>query len=98
MKIRRAMTVVLASLALASCRSEHSVQPSPKADTTGEAKEEAASLVEVSAGKQFNPPVRPEQLPKGSWFCEMGGTVHWAQPQEGDRQCPLCRMELKHKE
>jgi hypothetical protein len=47
-------------------------------------------------GKQFKPPVHPEQIPAGAWYCDMG-LVHWAQLKEGNHQCPLCKMELKQK-
>ena len=30
-------------------------------------------------GKEFKPPVKPEQLPAGVWYCDMG-TVHYARP------------------
>jgi hypothetical protein len=48
-------------------------------------------------GKQFSPPINKSQLPPGVWYCDMGD-VHWAQKQEGNRQCPLCKMELRHKD
>lgn len=54
-------------------------------------------MVEVPAkGKQFKPPIRPEQLPAGAWYCDMG-TVHWVQLDEGDHLCPFCKMDLKQK-
>jgi hypothetical protein len=56
-----------------------------------------SSKVDVPAeGKKFNPPLRAEQLPAGAWYCDMG-TVHWAQMNEGNRTCPICKMDLKHK-
>lgn len=55
------------------------------------------SPVEVPVeGKEFKPPVRPEQLPRGAWYCDMG-TVHWAQLKEGNHMCPICKMDLKKK-
>ena len=53
--------------------------------------------IEIPAeGKQIEPPARAAQLPTGAWYCDMG-LVHWAQLNEGKRQCPLCKMELKQK-
>ncbi len=50
-------------------------------------------------GVEFNPPIDPEQLPadKELWYCDMG-TVEWAQAEEGDGQCPVCGMNLTHRE
>lgn len=48
-------------------------------------------------GKKFTPPIKPAQLPAGVWYCEMGGTVHYARGDKGDGKCPLCHMKLKHK-
>lgn len=53
-------------------------------------------VVITAEGTRFAPPIRPEQLPKGAWFCDMG-TVHYARTVEGDGKCPLCHMKLKHK-
>lgn len=54
-------------------------------------------IVEVpDEGAEFDPPIDPEQLPDGVWFCDMG-TAHWAQPEKGDDECPLCGMRLTEK-
>ncbi len=47
-------------------------------------------------GKKFDPPIQPEQLPEGGWYCDMG-TVHYARGEKGDGKCPLCMMRLKQK-
>ena len=49
-----------------------------------------------SEGKRFDPPVTPESLPSGSYYCDMG-TVHYAQPERGDQTCPICKMKLSLK-
>ncbi len=55
-------------------------------------------IVEVpEEGVEFDPPIDPEQLPDGVWFCDMG-TTHWAQPEQGDDECPVCGMRLTEKE
>ncbi len=55
------------------------------------------SPVQVPAeGKEFKPPIRAEQLPSGAWYCDMG-TVHWAQMNENNHTCPICKMDLKKK-
>ena len=50
-------------------------------------------------GVEFDPPIDPEQLPKDRdlWYCDMG-TVEWAQGEEGDGECPVCGMDLTHRE
>jgi Cu(I)/Ag(I) efflux system membrane fusion protein len=48
-------------------------------------------------GTRFNPPIKPEQLPDGAWYCDMG-TVEYARSEQGDGECPVCGMKLKHKE
>lgn len=63
------------------------------------AKKEPAALatVEVAAkGTVFDPPVKPEQIPAGAWYCDMG-TVEYASLEKGDGKCPKCGMMLKQK-
>jgi hypothetical protein len=56
-----------------------------------------AKQVKVPAkGKKYDPPIKPEQLPEGVWYCDMG-TVHYARGEKGDGKCPLCMMRLKQK-
>ena len=56
-----------------------------------------APKVEVpEEGVQFSPPIDPGRLPEGVWYCEMG-TTHWAQPEKGDDECPICGMRLTEK-
>lgn len=75
--------VFLAALAFAACEPQTtSVQVTP---------------VEVADdGTRFEPPVHPEQLPAGVWFCDMG-TVHYARHHKGDGKCPVCGMMLEQK-
>ena len=70
----------------------------PESSPTATASAAAATgPVEVPAdGKKFDPPVTPAQLPPGAWYCDMG-TVHWAQMNEGNKTCPICKMTLKQK-
>jgi hypothetical protein len=68
------------------------VVDAPKADAPA-----ALAMVEVPAtGKEFNPPVKPEQIPAGAYYCDMG-TVEYARMEEGDGKCAVCGMMLKHK-
>ena len=61
-------------------------------ETVGE-----APKVEVAEeGTEFSPPIDPERLPEGVWYCDMG-TTHWAQPEKGDDECPICGMRLTEK-
>ena len=68
------------------------------APTTGESAEgEKLAMVEVSKeGTKFDPPVKPEQIPAGAWYCDMG-TVEYARMEKGDGKCPTCGMFLKEK-
>jgi len=52
-----------------------------------------ASVELEPGGTTFEPPVQPEQIPEGAWYCDMG-TVHYARPDEGDGSCPVCGMKL----
>ena len=47
-------------------------------------------------GARLDPAVKPEQIPAGAWYCDMG-TVHYARGEKGDGKCPLCKMDLKQK-
>jgi len=57
----------------------------------------ALALVTVTAeGSTFDPAVKPEQIPIGAWYCDMG-TVEFARLEKGDGKCPNCGMMLKEK-
>jgi hypothetical protein len=88
--LKIALALSLVSVAFACSLSGHS-QSSSRATSS------SIALVTVPAeGRSFDPPIDPDQLPAGVWYCDMG-KVHWAQPKEGDRQCPICKMELKQR-
>ncbi len=60
-----------------------------------EGAEEMEKVELAAAGAKFDPAIKPEQLPDGAWYCDMG-TVHWAaaeKPEDG--KCPECGMALK---
>lgn len=66
-----------------------------KADESGEAA--PPDLVTVSsAGTEFDPPVKLEQIPDGVWICDMG-TVHYARSEKGDGKCAVCSMDMTQK-
>jgi hypothetical protein len=52
---------------------------------------------DLAGGTKYDPPIKPEAVPAGHWYCDMG-TVHYARATEGDGKCSLCGMKLKHKE
>jgi hypothetical protein len=59
--------------------------------------EAPAAMVTVTAeGTTFDPPVKPEQIPAGAWYCDMG-TVEFARLEKGDGKCSACGMMLKEK-
>lgn len=72
------------------------VNTTPPAESTPEVETTPTAKVEVAAkGQKFDPAIKPEQLPSGAWYCDMG-TVHWAateKPENG--KCPECGMMLK---
>lgn len=56
---------------------------------------DGGQLVEISAeGTRFDPPVGVEQIPAGAYYCDMGGSVHYASTEAGDGSCPVCGMFL----
>lgn len=68
-------------------------EPAPAADEEASANTETVEL--TSAGVAFDPAIKPEQLPAGAWYCDMG-TVHWAASDKPkDSKCPECGMMLK---
>lgn len=84
--------VLTVGLALVGCGKTEGEKPS--APSTDKA---ASGVVTVpDEGKKFDPPIKPEQLPSGAWYCDMG-TVHYARMTEGDKKCPECQMNLKQK-
>ena len=57
---------------------------------------EKLAMVEVSKkGTKFDPSVKVEQIPSGTWMCDMGGNVEYAAMEKGDGKCPVCHMNLK---
>jgi rubrerythrin len=59
-----------------------------------ESAEETASVTVPKEGKEFDPAVSVDKLPKGAWACDMGGTAHYAAMEKGDGRCPVCNMML----
>lgn len=53
------------------------------------------AVVQVAAdGTRFDPAVPVAQLPKGAWYCDMGGTAHYATMTKAEK-CPVCGMRLE---
>lgn len=72
-------------------------EPSAAEPPAAEPPAEVATVDVTAAGTKLDPPVKPEQLPAGAWYCDMG-TVHWAAMEKpADGNCPLCGMKLKQK-
>jgi hypothetical protein len=51
----------------------------------------------VAMGTKHDPPITPDKVPAGHWYCDMGGSVHYSQTTEGNGKCALCSMKLIHK-
>lgn len=81
---------LLMTLSLAACEKEQA-----EAEATGsEAPAEAEGPVEVAAdGTVFDPPISPDRLPDGVYFCDMG-TTHYARADYDGERCPECNMML----
>lgn len=52
----------------------------------------------MAMGTKHDPPITPDKVPAGHWYCDMGGSVHYSQAKEGDGKCALCSMKLHHKQ
>jgi rubrerythrin len=63
-----------------------------------ESAEETASVTVPKEGKEFDPAVSVDKLPKGAWHCNMGGKAHYAAMEKGDGRCPVCNMMLSKAE
>ena len=68
-------------------------EPATPDEPVAEKPAEGATVEVAAAGTKFDPPVKPQQLPDGAYFCDMG-TVHYAQTDPGEK-CPVCGMALK---
>ncbi len=70
------------------------VASEPPPEVVQEEGDAALGPVEVDEeGTEFDPPVQPEQIPDGAWYCDMG-TVHYARLEHGDGKCTRCGMNL----
>ena len=83
-------------LAVVGCGKTESEKPSTGTTAPAVSGVVAGVVAVPDDGKKFDPPIKPEQLPSGAWYCDMG-TVHYARMHEGDKKCPLCMMKLKQK-
>lgn len=68
-------------------------EPTEPEAKTVEAPAAIASL--PASGRKFDPPIEPDTLPQGSYYCDMG-TTHWAtSTMPSNAKCPVCGMNLK---
>jgi hypothetical protein len=110
MKFQLALIATVFMFAACEQKPADTVEPTPLPVTAAqvapeEAKPEPAApadaaplaLLAVTAeGTTFDPAVKPEQIPAGAWYCDMG-TVEFARLEKGDGKCPACGMMLKEK-
>lgn len=74
------------AFALVACDKEQSQTEAPASQETG--------TVEVAAdGTVFDPPISPDRLPDGVYYCDMG-TTHYARAHYNGERCPECNMML----
>ena len=98
--------LIMIALLFFGCEKDATSDVEPKTNDAVETKEKtekpenveqpATGKVALSkAGQKFDPAIKPEQLPAGAWYCDMG-TVHWAAVDKpADGKCPECGMMLK---
>ena len=79
-----------------ACKETSTPVSETQATSGTESPEASETLPLTAAGQTFEPPIKPELIPDGAWFCDMG-TVHNARSVKGDETCPLCKMKLKEK-
>ncbi len=109
MKFQLALIATVFMFTACEQKPADTVEPTPVPVTAAqvapeEAKPEPAApaeaplaMVAVTAeGTTFDPAVKPEQIPAGAWYCDMG-TVEFARLEKGDGKCPTCGMMLKEK-
>lgn len=95
MKTVMSLVVVLSAVLFAlGCDSKPAEPPAeaPKA----EAPAAKGGMALTAEGQKFEPPIKPDALPDGAWYCDMG-TVHYARSEKGDNTCPICKMKLTEK-
>lgn len=89
--------VVMFGLALlvatVGCKSEEKSEAAAKPEAAAPS---TATIALTAEGSELKPPVTPDKIPAGGWYCDMG-TVHYARAEKGDGKCPLCHMDLKEK-
>ena len=93
MKIRISLIAALFAL-VAACDSKTDANAHAAHDM-GKDKMAVAAKAGAPNGK-IDPPVKPDAVPDGYWYCDMG-TVHFARADKGDGKCGLCGMDLKQK-
>lgn len=84
-----ALMMALGLLVLASTSATAQDEP------TSEPSNETIELTEE--GSVLDPLATSDQIPVGAWYCDMGGSVHYASLTEGDGSCPVCGMFLSQK-
>lgn len=101
--------VVLAGAALLGCEKDKPPTPSGNASSAPAAMDHAQmghaasasptrpASSAVATGTKHDPPITPDKVPAGHWYCDMGGSVHYSQAEEGDGKCAVCKMQLLHK-
>ena len=70
-------------------------KPAPSGDQPA-SPSAAAKTSKPAGGTKHDPPIKPEQVTEGHWYCDMG-TVHYSRADKGDGKCPSCGMDLKQK-
>lgn len=75
--------------------------PAAACDSGDSGKTDTATVTKPAPAKigavTHDPPISKEEVPDGAWYCDMG-TVHYHRGEKGDGKCPVCSMDLKHKD
>ena len=100
---------VVVSFICIGCKAKNTSQTEIKSDnihtkttkvntiSTTEAETQTLGLTFTPKGRKLEPPVKPKELPSGTYYCDMG-TVHYARSEKGDNTCPICKMKLTLKQ
>lgn len=78
----------LMALTIIGCDKEQSAS-----DDAPAAAEETGPVEVAADGTVFDPPISPERLPDGVYYCDMG-TTHYARADYDGERCPECNMML----
>ena len=102
MRLKGIVLVAGAALLLIAATACEQSKPAPAGEqptgaAAGKTTKPAAAAAIPEGGTKHDPPIKPDKVAEGHWYCEMAGTVHYSSTNKGTGKCPICKMALKHK-